>query len=155
MSTGDAVLTGLLIFAATVWVGGLIAIVVVARVARATLDPASRVAFFRGLGRSFGIVATGALALAYSTGAALVVGRPWDGELTATAIVATALVVTTAIGVVQARRMSRLRNRLLSAPHNSELATQVRRGAQRAGVLRGLIALLSLALLALGISLGT
>jgi hypothetical protein len=45
-------LDGLLIFAAAVWVGGLVAIFVVARVAQRTLEPRERVAFFRGLGRA-------------------------------------------------------------------------------------------------------
>lgn len=43
-------LQGLLIFAAAVWTGGLVAIFVVARVARRTLQPAEGVTFFRGLG---------------------------------------------------------------------------------------------------------
>ena len=44
-------LEGLLILATAVWTGGLVAIFVVARVARHTLMPRDRVAFFRGLGR--------------------------------------------------------------------------------------------------------
>lgn len=44
-----AALTGVLVFAAAVWVGGLVAIFVVARVASRTLRPAERVAFFPGL----------------------------------------------------------------------------------------------------------
>lgn len=152
-------LTGLLIFAAAVWVGGFAAIGVVARVATRTLAPDARVSFFRGLGRSYGIVGSTALALAYGTGAALVYGRPWDGWLTATAVVATALVAVTAVGVVQARRMSRLRRRALQeAPDtgmDAATAGRVRRGARSAGVLRSLIGALSLALLALGVLLGS
>jgi hypothetical protein len=138
-----------------VWVGGLVAIAVVARVASDTLDPAARVAFFRGLGRSYGIVGTTALAVAYGTGASLVYGRSWDGRLTATAIVATALLVVTGSGIAQARRMSRLRRLAPDQPDNGELVNPVRRGAGRAGALRALIALLSFALLSLGVILGT
>lgn len=150
-----AAVTGVLIFASTVWLGGLAAIAVVARVASRTLDPAARVAFFRGLGRSYGIVGTGSLAVVYGTGAALVYGRDWSGTLTATAVVATALAVTLTAGVVQARRMTRLRRQSLAHADDAGLADRVRRGAGRAGALRGLIALLSLALLALGVALGS
>jgi hypothetical protein len=150
-----AALTGVLIAATAVWVGGLVAIAVVAHVAGRTLEPAVRVSFFRGLGRSYGIVGTGALAVAYGTGASLVYGRSWDGRLTATAVVATALVGVTGIGIAQARRMSRLRRMALDQPDDGELAHRVRIGAGRAGASRALIAVLSFALLALGVLLGT
>ncbi|MGH3192754.1 MAG: hypothetical protein ACRDPY_50805 [Streptosporangiaceae bacterium] len=48
----EASLTAVLVLATAVWVGGLAAIFVVARVAHATLAAAERVAFFRGLGRA-------------------------------------------------------------------------------------------------------
>jgi uncharacterized membrane protein len=154
-----ATLTGLLVFGTSVWVGGLIAIAVVARAASATLEPAARVAFFRGLGRRYGVVGTTALALAYGTGAALLYGRGWSGEVIAAAAVAAVLAATLAVGVAQARRMTRLRGRLLSvtddAATDDAAAAQVRRGAARAGALRGLIALLSLVLLGLGVALAT
>jgi uncharacterized membrane protein len=150
-----AALTGVLVTATAVWVGGLVAIAVVARVASQTLDPAARVAFFRGLGRSYGIVGTTALAVAYGTGASLVYGRSWDGRLTATTVVAIALLGVTGSGMAQARRMSRLRRLALDQPNNGELVNRVRRGAGRAGTLRTLIVVLSLVLLALGVLLST
>lgn len=153
-ATTRATLTGLLVFGTSVWVGGLIAIAVVARVASATLEPAARVAFFRGLGRRYGIIGTTALALAYGTGAALLYGRDWSGEVIAAVALAAALAATLAVGVAQARRMTRLRGRLLAATDDT-VAGQVRRGAVRAGALRALIALLSLALLGLGVALAT
>ena len=66
MTTGTAIaltlprpaetsLTAVLLLATAVWIGGLVAIFVVARVAHATLGPAERVAFFRGLGRAYGL----------------------------------------------------------------------------------------------------
>jgi len=152
--TTTAVLSGVLILATSVWVGGLVVIAVVSRVATRTLDPGARVAFFRALGRTYGVVGTLALALGYGAGAALVYDRPWDGLLSATATVAAALVATTAFGVGQARRMSRLRRAALDQPTDDVLARAVDRGAGRAGTLRGLIALLSLALLGLGVLLG-
>jgi hypothetical protein len=44
----ETTLTAVLVLATAVWVGGLVAIFVVARVACATLGMAERVAFFRG-----------------------------------------------------------------------------------------------------------
>jgi uncharacterized membrane protein len=153
--TNAAVLTGVLIFTGAVWVGGLIAITVVARVATATLDPAGRVALFRGLGRTYGVIGIAALAVAYGTGAALVYNRDWDGVLTATLVVAAALALILALGVAQARRMTRLRRYALDHPDDAGVATRVRHGAGRAGALRGVIALLSFALLSLGVLIGS
>lgn len=151
MSATDGVLTGLLIFATALWLGGLFAIAIVARVATRTLDPVARVALFRGLGRSYGVVGTAALVLAYGTGAALLRGHAWDLATVAAAVVAVALAATLGMGMVQARRMTQLRLRALDQPRDTALATRVRRGAVRAGVLRGLIGALSLTLLALGV----
>jgi hypothetical protein len=131
-----AILTALLILGVAVWLGGLVAIFVVARVAARTLSPPDRIAFFRGLGRAYGIVGTTALALAYGTGAALLYGRPWTGALIATVAVAVALAVVTAVGMAQARGMGRLRRRLAGNPADEDLAVRVRRGAVRAGLLR-------------------
>jgi hypothetical protein len=88
--------------------------------------------------------------LAYGTGAALLRGHRWDLAKVATVVVAVALAATLGMGMVQARRMTRLRRRALDQPGDTTLAMRVRRGAIRAGVLRSLIGVLSLALLALG-----
>jgi hypothetical protein len=122
----------------------------VARVARRTLRPAERVAFFRCLGRAYGLVGGLALALALVSGAVLLSGHPWDGQVTAATVVAGCLVAVTVAGVVQARRMTRLRHRALGNPGDPRLARQVRREAITAAILSALIAALSLALLALG-----
>lgn len=150
MSALDAALTGLLVFATSVWLGGLFAISVVARVATRTLDPAARVALFRGLGRRYAAVGTAALLLAYGTGAALLRDHAWDVPMFAVAVVALGLAAALTAGMVQARRMSNLRRRAIDEPGDTRLQTRVRRGALRAGTLRGLIGMLSLALLALG-----
>lgn len=146
-------LGGVLVLAAAVWVGGFAALVVVAGVARQTVGPAERVAFFRGLGRTYGMVAGLALVLALASGAGLLYGHPRDGLLTATAIVAAGLVAATVVGVAQARRMTRLRREAVRHPGDVVLADRVRRGARTAGVLRALIGVLSVVLLALGVVL--
>ncbi|MBS1887389.1 MAG: hypothetical protein JSU06_09390 [Actinobacteria bacterium] len=135
---------------AAIWIGGLVAIFVVARAASATLDPPQRIAFFRVLGRTYGIVGTIALLVALASGAILLAGHPWDALLLATAIVAAALLLALAVGMAQARAMTRLRRRAIDSP---ELADGVRRGAALAGVLRGAIAALTLALVVLGAAL--
>lgn len=151
----SAVVTGILIFATCIWVGGLVAIAVVARAASRALDPAARVALFRVLGRMYNVVGNTALAVAFGAGAYLVYGRPWDGWLTAAAVLATVLTAVLVTGIVQARRMTRLRQRLHDGGSDPALAAAVRRGAGQAGALRGVIALLSVALLAVGVLLGT
>jgi len=148
-------LATLLVLATAIWVGGLVAIFVVARVAHATLGPAERVAFFRGLGRAYGLVGGVALTTALAAGAVLAATYRWGGFLTASAAVAAGLVTVTAAGVAQARRMTRLRQLALRTPGNPELTAKVRRGARNAAVLRAAIAALSLALLALGTLIAT
>jgi len=59
------------------------------------------------------------------------------------------------VGVVQARRMTRLRRASLAASEDAALASGVRRGARAATLLRASIGLLSLALIALGALLAT
>lgn len=82
-------------------------------------------------------------------------GYRWDGQLTASTVVAAALLAATAAGVAQARRMTRLRQDALREPGCPELAAKVRRGARNAAALRATIAALSLALLALGTVIAT
>lgn len=152
----SAVVTGILILASCVWVGGLVTIAVVARAASRALEPPARVALFRVVGRMYNVVGNTALAVAFGAGAYLVYGRPWDGRLTAAAVLATVLTAALGVGIAQARRMTRLRQRMHdAAADRADLAAAVRRGAAQAGMLRGVIALLSLALLAVGILLGT
>jgi hypothetical protein len=148
-------LAAVLVLATAVWVGGLVAIFVVARVAHATLGAVDRVAFFRGLGRAYGLAGGGALVAALASGAVLASRYRWDGQLTASAAVAAGLVAATVAGVVQARRMTRVRRDALRDPGSPELAAKVRRGARNAAALRAAIAGLSLALLALGTVIAT
>lgn len=151
----ETALTAVLVLATAVWVGGLVAIFVVARVAHATLRPAERIAFFRGLGRAYGLAGGLALVIALASGAVLASAYRWDGQLAASTVVAAGLVAATVAGMAQARRMTRLRRDALRAPDNPELTARVRRGARNASVLRAAIAALSLALLALGTVIAT
>jgi len=151
----EASLTAVLVLATAIWIGGLITIFVVARVARATLGAAEQVAFFRGLGRAYGLVGGSALAMALASGAVLASQYRWDGPLAAGTAVAAALIATTMTGVTQARRMTRLRQDALRDPGSADAAAKVRRGARNAAALRTTIAALSLVLLALGTVIAT
>lgn len=132
--------------AAAVWIGGYVAIAVVARVAQHTLDPPTRITFFRALGRAYGLVGGASLVIALATGA-LLLGPSISTRADRAAVgTAAALLVATAAGVRQARAIGRLRSRALDDPL---LAPTVERAALAAGVLRGAIGLLTLALVVL------
>jgi uncharacterized membrane protein len=148
--TTQAVVLGVFTLASCIWVGGYVAIAVVARVATHTLDPAQRVAFFRGLGRSYLRVGVPALVVALGTGAVLLGDHGWDGTVLGAVVVALALVAALGVGVAQARRMSRLRSRSIAAPDDLELKRRVQKGAHGAALLRAAIGVLSLVLIALG-----
>jgi len=153
--TGQAVLLTMFVLASCVWVGGYVAIGVVASVATATLEPAQRVNFFRGLGRSYLLVGGPALLVALATGGWLIRDHPWDAVVLATVVVAAVLVVSLVVGVFQARRMTRLRAAALAAPNDRTRRSAVRRGARTATLLRAAIGLFSLALVVLGSVLAT
>ncbi|MHB1234738.1 MAG: hypothetical protein ACYCZK_03585 [Microbacteriaceae bacterium] len=154
-ATSQAILLGVFILASCIWVGGYVTIAVVARVATRTLAPGQRVAFFRDLGRTYLLLGVPALLVAFGTGAALLNDRPWDGLLIAAVVVATLLLAALAIGIVQARRMTRLRAASLSTPEDQKASIRVRQEARAAALLRAMIGLLSLALIALGALLAT
>lgn len=153
--TAEAIVLAVFILATCIWVGGYVAIAVVARTATATLDPSTRVTFFRSLGRVYLRVGLPALIVALVTGAVVARNLDWDGLLVATVAVAGALMASLAVTVVQARRMTRLRRTLLESPDDKQLSEQVRRGGRFAGGLRAWLGLLNVALVVLGAFLAT
>lgn len=154
-ATTQAVLLGVFTLASCIWVGGYVAIAAVARVATRTLAPGQRVVFFRALGRTYLLLGAPALLVALGTGAALLNNHGWDGLLITTVVVAAALLVALAVGVLQARRMTRLRATSLSTPEDQKASTRVRQGARAAALLRTIIGLLNLSLIVLGALLAT
>lgn len=139
--------------AASIWVGGLVAIFVVAGVASRTLAPAQRVEFFRALGRTYGVVGSAALLVAMASGAVLLSDHEWDGLVVAAIILAAALLIVTAAGILQARAMTRLRRQAVTQISGRSLDARVRRGAALASTLRACIGILTLALVVLGAAL--
>jgi hypothetical protein len=139
----------------SVWVGGFVAIGVVARVARGQLDRPAQVAFFRALGRRYLIVGLSALLASLASGGALLAGRDWDATALAAVLVAAGLVLATIAGIAQARGMTRARAQAIRAPDDPALAERVRRGAVRATILRATIGTLTLVLLGLAAALAS
>lgn len=153
--TARGILLGFFILSTSVWVGGYVAIAVISRTAAAVLDTANRIGFFRSLGRAYLAIGAPALAVALGTGFALLSQRPWNAVATAATVLAAALAASLAFGVVQARRMGRVRRAALAEPDDANRQLAVRRGARRAAQLRGAIGVLSLTLIALGSLLAT
>ena len=153
--TLQAVLLVVLIIATSIWVGGYIAIAVVARAATATLTPDARIAFFRSLGRLYFWVGTPALVVALAVGAVLARNADHGALLTTAVVVAVVLLVSFAIAVVQSRRVTRLRRALVASPDDTALAARVRSGARAAGALRGVLGILSVVLVVIGAFLAT
>jgi hypothetical protein len=78
--------------------------------------------------------------------------HPFDATAIATVVLALALVAATAIGVAQARAMTRLRGAVLAAAGD---ATTVARGARNAAALRSLIGVITIALVTFAVLLAT
>ena len=153
MTSPDALhltLVVLLVLSTSLWFGGFATIAVVASVARRSLDELDRVRFFRALGRTYLWVGGSALAVALASGVLLLNQRGWDALAIATAVAAAALVALLVVAVAQARRMSRLRQRALTETGDESLQRLVVSGGRAAGALRGLLGLLSVALVVLG-----
>jgi uncharacterized membrane protein len=153
--TTEAIVLAVLVLATSIWVGGYVAIAVVARVATTTLDAASRVAFFRALGRLYFWVGVPALVVALISGAVLARDVDKNGTYVALVIVVLALLAGLAVAVAQARRMTRLRQLLLASPADQALQAQVARGGRTAGLLRAALGLLSITAVVLGAFLAT
>lgn len=146
----QAIIAVILILAASVWLGGYVAIAVVARVSARVLEPAQRAALFRTLGRTYLVVGGGALVLMYASGAALITAHGWDATAFAAAVLAVVLVVILMVAARQARHIGRLRRRAFADPDDTAMAAELRSTARSAGMLRGALGVVSLALVALG-----
>ena len=134
------------LLAASIWIGGFVAIGVVAKVARAQLEPAERVAFFRLLGRTYLRVGGAALAVALVCGGVLLSNGPWTSAKSAAVVVGLFLAAVTVAGVLQARAMTRLRQEQLRDA-NTVLGARIERQETRATLLRAAIGLLTIVLL--------
>lgn len=138
------------IVAASIWTGSLVCLALVSGVARRVLDGPARVTFFRDVGRLYARVGTGSLLVAIAAGIAI--GWPpahWTASEVAALVSALVLVGVTAAGMAQARQMTVRRRRALAEPHDPDATKAVERGATLAGALRGMIGLVTLAIVVL------
>lgn len=133
-----------LLVSSSVWLGGYVALAVVMLAARASLAAPEKVKFFRALGRAYMPVGSAALALMIVSGAALLWSRTFDWLSVALVLTALAVVAVLAVAVVQARRLTALRQTLVASPDDAALAATVRRVGRAAVVLRALLGALSL-----------
>jgi len=145
----QAIIAIILILAASVWLGGYVAIVIVARVSARVLEPPQRAALFRNLGRTYLIVGGGALVLTYASGAMLITDHGWDATAIAAAALAAVLVAILIVAVGQARHIGRLRRRAFADPADTAVAAELRSISRSAGILRGALGAVSLAMVAL------
>lgn len=151
----DVALLTACLLGTSVWVGGYVAIGVVAYAASSTLEVDQRVRFFRRLGRTYLPVGVGALAVAIGTGLALARHLHRSALLTAAIATMALLLTCLAVAVAQARRLTLLRTCAIDAPDDSALAARVRDTAVAATLLRALLGILSAALVVQAACLAT
>lgn len=143
--TGNA-LEATNLFAAMVWVGGLVAVAVATAAARASLGEAQQVEFFRALGKRYGLISGTALAVFALTGLSLL-GAPggWSGKETVTAVLVLAVAGLTVTGVRAAQRTQQARSQSLMKTADREAQARLVRASRISNGLRVLIAISTLA----------
>jgi uncharacterized membrane protein len=150
MLATSAPLVAVELLTASIWVGGMVCIAIVAKSARDALDESSQVALFRSVGRRYGIVGTASLLIAIAAGLGLAWPPPsWSRIICAAVILAGILVVATVIGMMQARAMTALRRKVIANPKDNSAADALRRCRLLANGIRGLMALVTLAIVLL------
>ena len=135
----------------SVWVGSLVCLAVVSAAATSTLDPHSRIALFRRVGRLYGIVGFGSLLVTIAAGLTLAwPPSAMDRRVVSIFALATVLVLATVLGMAQARRMTAHRRALLARPRDPAAVRRVHRGSQVAGALRGALAVITIVIIVMG-----
>lgn len=148
---GERVQAALLLAASAAWLGGLLTVPLLAATTRRLVAAEARADLFVAFGRRFAVLMGVLLTIALAAVGALAASGA--DPLTATALgLAAALLLMTAVGMVQARRMSRLR-RAAAGGRGDEADSKLRRNAAVATVLRSSIGLVSLALVVVGVLL--
>ncbi len=162
----DLAIRSLHLIGAAVWAGGLVFLGVAAAVARATIPPEERIAFFRALGRRFAVVAVVAAAAIAATGVEMATDRlaSWSalvdvsyGRILLAKIVLFALALAEAAvhSLILGPRLGRLREALLSSPDDPLLQRRLSRTAAVSGALSALMLVQTVAILVLAADLVT
>jgi putative copper export protein len=156
LATADTIVRTLHLLGAAVWAGGIVFLGVAATVARRSVPPRERIAFFRLLGRRFLMLAGAAMLLLIATGIDMASDRLpvwsdlWDtnyGERLQEKLGLVILVIglTAFHSFVQGPALSRLR--ALDRPDDPELAALIRRKSARSGVVQAAILVVTVAIL--------
>jgi len=154
MFAARTALIALEILVASVWIGSLVCLALVSNAARHALEPPARVALFRRVGRVYGVVGSASLFVGICGGAALAwPPSQFGGTVSAALGLSVVLGGITIVGMLQARRMTKLRLRVIKSPGDPIAVEQLRRRAALAGALRGTMALLTLVVVVLGANL--
>jgi hypothetical protein len=116
-----------LLLSASIWIGSMVCLAVVARSAGRLLAPGDRVALFADVGRTYRVLGTTSLLVATATGVALA-GEPADWDLaTRVAIGLVVLLVGLSVaGMRQAHRITGLRRSAAGGMPTTELRTAAR-----------------------------
>ncbi|HET8985534.1 MAG TPA: hypothetical protein VFN03_07225, partial [Trueperaceae bacterium] len=150
---GATVWSTLLVAASGIWLGALLTVPLLASATSRTVAPAERTELFVVFGRRFAVLMGAVLALALLASGMLVTIRSEPLTVGALALVV-GLLVATAVGIAQARRMSGLRRAAAvdgAGGGGSVSDRDVRRNAAVATALRGFIGLLSVAILVMAV----
>jgi hypothetical protein len=146
--------TSLVVFvevvATSIWLGGLVAIAIVSRIARRQLDVSMQIAFFRSLGRRYLAVGGGSLAAALGSGVLLLGRGEWTTAKAAAVALGVALAVAALLAIRQARATARMRQRAVAGSEAVGEAEPIEAAAARAALLRGCVGTLTVALVAVG-----
>ncbi len=151
MSVGRTLSIAASMLTASIWVGSLVCLALVANASRDVLSAQARVAFFRRLGRIYGVVGTGCLL--FSILAITAIFWPpseLSGAGFGTLALALLLVPLTLAAMLQARTMTVIRRREVEVPGDALTPHRLARGARLAGALRLSIGLVTLAILVIG-----
>jgi putative copper export protein len=162
----DLAIRALHLIAAAVWAGGMVFLGLAVGAARRTLGDRERIALFRQLGRRFLLAGGIAMLVLIATGTDMASDRLGSfGDLFDTdygkrlaeklGLVILVIALTAFHSLVQGPALSRLRERALDQPEDSELAAAIRRKAARAGIVSMLNLIATLAILVLAARLLT
>ncbi|MGE0304541.1 MAG: hypothetical protein AB7N61_18330 [Acidimicrobiia bacterium] len=151
MSVGRTLLITFAMLMASIWVGSLVCLAIVARVSHHALSAQARIEFFRRVGKIYGVVGTGCLAFAIVATVAIY----WPpSEFPGVGLVAFGLAVLlmlfTIVGMLQAKTMTIARQREVEMPGDASARRRLERGARLAGTLRLTIAMVTFVILFLG-----
>lgn len=141
MTGARTIAISVVLLGGSIWVGSMVCLAVVARVATRVLSTTDRVELFADVGRIYRVLGTTALVAAACAGAVLA-GRPDDwGPLTMTAFVLAGFLLGLSLaGMRQAHRMTAMRRRM--PPQSPRLL----RAGRDATVLRSLMGLVTVAI---------